>query len=81
MNKLGNVGDAMSAAVVTYAATRYGWNAPFFITCGLCLIAAVLFLKIDATKGTFIIGAWVSPCGSIPKADWPGPRARTSTVR
>ena len=36
--------------VVTYAATRYGWNAPFFITSGLCLIAALLFLRIDATK-------------------------------
>src|SRR5579863_1510068 len=50
MNTLGNVGGAMSAFVVTWAATRYGWNAPFFITSALCLIAAVLFLKIDATK-------------------------------
>ena len=50
MNTLGNVGGAMSAAVVTYAATRYGWNAPFFLTSALCLIAALLFLKIDATK-------------------------------
>ena len=50
MNTLGNVGGAMSAAVVTYAATRYGWNAPFLITSILCVIAAVLYLKIDATK-------------------------------
>src|SRR6202051_4326358 len=50
MNTLGNIGGAMSAAVVTYAATRYGWNAPFFITSALCVIAAILFLKIDATK-------------------------------
>jgi predicted MFS family arabinose efflux permease len=50
MNTLGNVGGAMSAAVVTYTATRYGWNAPFMITSGLCLVAAVLYLKIDATK-------------------------------
>jgi sugar phosphate permease len=50
MNTLGNVGGAMSAAVVTYAATRYGWNAPFLITSVLCVIAAVLYLKIDATK-------------------------------
>jgi MFS transporter, ACS family, glucarate transporter len=50
MNTLGNMGGAMSAAVVTYAATRYGWNAPFLITSVLCVIAAVLYLKIDATK-------------------------------
>src|ERR1700693_4942844 len=41
MNTLGNIGGAMSAAVVTYAATRYGWNAPFFITSVLCLVAAI----------------------------------------
>jgi len=50
MNTLGNIGGAISAAVVTYAATRFGWNAPFFITCVLCLIAAALYLKIDASK-------------------------------
>src|SRR5580704_10571117 len=50
MNTLGNVGGALSAAVVTYAADRYGWNAPFFITSALCVAAAILFLKIDATK-------------------------------
>jgi MFS family permease len=50
MNTLGNLGGAISAAVVTYTATRYGWNAPFFITTVLCVIAAVLYLKIDATR-------------------------------
>jgi len=50
MNTLGNIGGAISAAVVTYTARDYGWNSPFFITCALCLIAAALFLKIDATK-------------------------------
>jgi sugar phosphate permease len=50
MNTLGNIGGAMSAAVVTYTASRYGWNAPFFITSVLSVAAAILFLKIDATK-------------------------------
>ncbi len=50
MNTLGNIGGALSAAVVTYAASRYGWHSPFMITCGLCLIAAVLYLKIDANR-------------------------------
>jgi len=50
MNTLGNIGGAVSATVVTYAVKSYGWNAPFFVTGALCLIAAALYLKIDATK-------------------------------
>jgi sugar phosphate permease len=50
MNTLGNVGGAVSAAVVTYAATRYGWNSPFMITSALCIIAAILYLKIDSSR-------------------------------
>lgn len=50
MNTLGNIGGAVSATVVTYAVKSYGWNAPFFVTGALCLIAASLYLKIDASK-------------------------------
>jgi MFS transporter, ACS family, glucarate transporter len=50
MNTFGNIGGAISSTVVTYAATLYGWNAPFMMTAALCLIAAALYLKIDATK-------------------------------
>jgi sugar phosphate permease len=50
MNTLGNIGGAVSSTVVTYFASSYGWNAPFFVTVALCLIAAALYLKIDATK-------------------------------
>jgi len=42
MNTLGNIGGALSAIVVTYAADRYGWNSPFFITSAMCVIAAML---------------------------------------
>jgi MFS family permease len=50
MNTLGNLGGAISAMVVTYAASWYGWNAPFLLTSALCVLAALLYLKIDATK-------------------------------
>ncbi len=50
MNMLGNIGGATSAAVVTWAATRYGWNSPFLITSGLSIVAALLYLKIDASR-------------------------------
>jgi sugar phosphate permease len=50
MNTLGNIGGAVSAAVVTYTAKYYGWNSPFLITSALCILAAVLYLRIDATR-------------------------------
>jgi sugar phosphate permease len=50
MNTLGNLGGAISAMVVTYAASWYGWNAPFLLTSALCVLAALLYLKIDATQ-------------------------------
>jgi sugar phosphate permease len=54
MNMLGNFGGAIAATVVTYAATRYGWNVPFLMTAGLCLIAAALYLKIDASRRVLV---------------------------
>ncbi len=53
MNMLGNIGGAVAATVVTYTAAHYGWNIPFLMTAGLCLIAAVLYLKIDASRKVF----------------------------
>ena len=50
MNMLGNIGGAVAAMVVTYTAAHYGWNVPFLMTASLCVIAAVLWLKIDATR-------------------------------
>lgn len=50
MNMLGNIGGAVAATVVTYTAAHYGWNVPFLVTASLCVIAALLWLKIDATR-------------------------------
>ena len=50
MNMLGNIGGAVAAMVVTYTAAHYGWNVPFLMTASLCVIAAALWLKIDATR-------------------------------
>jgi MFS transporter, ACS family, glucarate transporter len=50
MNMLGNFGGAIAATVVTYTASHYGWNVPFLMTAVLCLIAAALYLKIDASR-------------------------------
>jgi MFS family permease len=50
MNSLGNLGGALSAPVVTYVASRLGWNVPFYTTAALCAVAAILFLGIDASR-------------------------------
>jgi sugar phosphate permease len=50
MNSLGNAGGALSAFAVTRAVTWFGWNAPFLLTSALCVIAALLYLRIDANK-------------------------------
>jgi sugar phosphate permease len=50
MNTCGNIGGATAAAVSAYLVTLYGWNAPFFVVAGLSVVAALFFLKIDASK-------------------------------
>jgi predicted MFS family arabinose efflux permease len=50
MNTLGNIGGALSAIVVTTAVSYFNWKAPFMITSVLCVVAAGLYLKIDAGK-------------------------------
>jgi MFS transporter, ACS family, glucarate transporter len=50
MNTLGNIGGALSAIVVTTAVSYFDWKAPFMITSAMCIVAAILFLKIDARK-------------------------------
>jgi len=50
MNTCGNIGGAISPAVLAYLVRGYGWEVPFLVASGLCVIAAALFLKIDATR-------------------------------
>jgi len=63
MNTCGNIGGAVSPTVLAYLVESYSWNVPFVFASGLCLTAAVLFLKIDATRRIFVGG---DECGSIP---------------
>jgi sugar phosphate permease len=50
MNMCGNLGGTLSAGALGYMVGKWGWNVPFLVTGGLCAIAGLLFLKIDATK-------------------------------
>ncbi len=50
MNTFGNLGSAISPALLAYLVGLYGWNVPFVLSAGLCVVAAALFLKIDASR-------------------------------
>lgn len=50
MNTLGNIGAAIAAAVTGYIVTMSGWFPAFMVLAVLCLIAAILFLWIDASR-------------------------------
>jgi sugar phosphate permease len=53
MNTCGNIGGAISPALLAYLVRSYGWNVPFVVASALCVAAAVLFGGIDATKRIF----------------------------
>ncbi len=53
MNSCGNIGGAISPALLAYLVHGYGWNVPFVVASALCVVAALLFMKIDATKNIF----------------------------
>ena len=50
MNMTGNIGGALSPAVLAYLVRGYGWNVPFLVTSAVCLVGAALYLKIDANR-------------------------------
>lgn len=50
MNTLGNLGGAMSAVMIGYLATHYGWTVPFIVCSAACVIAAVFATRIDPTR-------------------------------
>jgi MFS transporter, ACS family, glucarate transporter len=50
MNTWGNLGGATSSALSGYLIVLRGWNAPFLVMAGLSVVAAVLYLKINASR-------------------------------
>ncbi len=50
MNTFGNLGAAIAAAMTGYIVNASGWSTAFFVLAGYSLVAAVLFLRIDASN-------------------------------
>jgi sugar phosphate permease len=50
MNTLGNLGGAISAVMIGYLATIFGWTLPFVVSSVLCVVAAGLAAGIDPRR-------------------------------
>ena len=50
MNTGGNLAGAFATTLTGYLVTIYGWDAAFFVLAALAALAAVLFLRIDASR-------------------------------
>jgi hypothetical protein len=50
MNTFGNTGGATASVLTGYLVKFSGWNLPFFVVSGLSVLAALLFIRIDAGK-------------------------------
>ena len=50
MNTCGNLGGAIASALSAYLVMLSGWNAPFLVMAGLSVVAAVLYLQINASQ-------------------------------
>ena len=53
MNMCGNIGGAISPALLAYLVKDFGWDVPFFVTSVLCVLGAFVYAKIDASKRIF----------------------------
>lgn len=50
MNTCGNMGGAFASVIAPYVVRSYGWSTAFMAVSVFCFIAALLYIKIDATK-------------------------------
>ena len=50
MNTCGNIGGAISPALLGYLVHHFGWQEPFLVASAMCVIAALLYFKIDASR-------------------------------
>ncbi len=53
MNMCGNMGGTLASIAVGYMVKHVNWQIPFLVPSGLCLLGALLFLRIDPTERIF----------------------------
>jgi sugar phosphate permease len=50
MNMCGNIGGALSPIALAFMVRAFDWYMPFLVTAALCVLASLLFLKVDSTR-------------------------------
>lgn len=53
MNTSGNLGNSISTTATGFIVSGFGWNVPFYIAAGFCVLGAILYLGIDASRNLF----------------------------
>lgn len=54
MNTCGNIGGTIAGVLTGFLVGSVGWNMPFFVVSGLLILAAILFLGIDASRRLYL---------------------------
>jgi sugar phosphate permease len=50
MNMCGNIGGALSAVIIGYIATHFGWTAPFLLASAMCVLSSLLVFQMNPTR-------------------------------
>jgi sugar phosphate permease len=53
MNMCGNFGGTLASVAIGYMVQFINWEAPFLVACSLCVLAALLYLRIDPSERIF----------------------------
>jgi sugar phosphate permease len=53
MNMCGNLGGVLASIAVGYMVKSFNWQVPFLVAGALCLLGALLFLRIDPSERIF----------------------------
>ncbi|MCI0387263.1 MAG: MFS transporter [Acidobacteria bacterium] len=53
MNMCGNMGGTLASPAVPILVKFFNWQTPFLVASGLCLIGALIFLRIDPNERVF----------------------------
>jgi len=54
MNTFGNIAGALTAAATGYIVTHVGWSEAFYAVAAFCILGAILFLRLDASRVLYV---------------------------
>ena len=53
MNMCGNFGGMLASVAIGYMVQFVNWETPFLVASGLCMLGALLYLRIDPSERIF----------------------------